>query len=73
MWPGTSHRVFAEADNRNLPVQRLLELLGFRCEARLVEADRFKGEWSTLRVYALLEREWRARRESAGGGGELRE
>jgi RimJ/RimL family protein N-acetyltransferase len=52
------HRVFAEADDRNVPVRRLLERLGFRCEARLVEADWFKGEWSTLRLYALLDREW---------------
>ena len=52
------HRVVAEADDRNVPVQRLLERLGFRCEARLVEADWFKGEWSTLRLYAMLEREW---------------
>jgi RimJ/RimL family protein N-acetyltransferase len=56
------HRVFAEADDRNVPVQRLLERLGFRCEARLVEADWFKGEWSTLRVYATLSSEWRDRR-----------
>lgn len=53
------HRVFAEADDRNVPVRRLFERLGFRCEARLVEADWFKGEWSTLRLYALLDREWR--------------
>jgi RimJ/RimL family protein N-acetyltransferase len=53
------HRVYAEADDRNLPVHRLLERLGFRCEARLVEADWFKGEWTTLRVYAVLRREWR--------------
>jgi len=53
------HRVVADADDRNVPVQRLLERLGFRCEARLVEADWFKGEWSTLRLYAVLEREWR--------------
>jgi len=53
------HRVFAEADARNVPVLRLFERLGFRCEARLVEADWFKGEWSTLRLYALLDREWR--------------
>ena len=39
-------------------VHRLLERLGFRCEARLVEAEWFKGEWSTLRVFAVLEREW---------------
>jgi RimJ/RimL family protein N-acetyltransferase len=54
------HRVFAEADDRNVPVRRLLERLGFRCEARLVEADWFKGEWSTLRVYAVLREEWAA-------------
>jgi RimJ/RimL family protein N-acetyltransferase len=40
----------------------LLERVGFRCEARLVEADWFKGGWSTLRVYGMLERDWRARR-----------
>jgi non-heme chloroperoxidase len=53
------HRVFAQADDRNFPVRRLLERLGFRCEARLVDADLFKGEWSTLRIYAMLDREWR--------------
>lgn len=53
------HRVFARADDRNTAVHRLLERLGFRREARLVEADWFKGEWTTLRVYAVLEREWR--------------
>jgi RimJ/RimL family protein N-acetyltransferase len=52
------HRIHAETDDRNVAVHRLLEGLGFRCEARLVEADWFKGEWSTLRVYAILRREW---------------
>lgn len=54
------HRVFAQTDDRNLPVHRLFERLGFRCEARLVEADWFKGEWTTLRTYACLRHEWRA-------------
>ena len=54
------HRVYAQADDRNVPVHRLLERLGFRCEARLVEADWFKGEWATLRTYAILRREWTA-------------
>jgi RimJ/RimL family protein N-acetyltransferase len=58
------HRVFAQTDDRNLPVGRLLERLGFRCEARLIEADWFKGEWSTLRLYALLSREWHGARPS---------
>jgi RimJ/RimL family protein N-acetyltransferase len=52
------HRIYAQADDRNTAVHRLLERLGFRCEARLVEADWFKEEWTTLRVYAVLEREW---------------
>lgn len=55
------HRVFAEADDRNVRVRRLLERLGFRCEARLVEADWFKGAWSTVRLYAVLTREWSGR------------
>jgi len=56
------HRVFAEVDDRNNAVQRLLGRLGFRCEARHVEADWFKDEWTTTRIYATLEREWRAAR-----------
>ena len=54
--------MFGEVDDRNTPVQNLFGRLGFRCEARLVEADWFKGEWATTRVYAMLEREWRAGR-----------
>ncbi|HET8757305.1 MAG TPA: GNAT family protein [Solirubrobacteraceae bacterium] len=52
------HRIYAEADDRNAAVHRLLERLGFRCEARLVEADWFKGEWTTVRTYAILRREF---------------
>jgi RimJ/RimL family protein N-acetyltransferase len=52
------HRVYAQTDDRNLPVHRLFDRLGFRCEARLTDADWFKGEWSTVRFYALLHHEW---------------
>ena len=52
------HRVFAQVDDRNVASRRLLERLGFRCEARLIEADWFKGSWVTLRVYAILAGEW---------------
>ena len=54
------HRVIAQADDRNAAVQRLLERLDLRLEARHVEADWFEGEWTTLRVYAVLAREWGA-------------
>lgn len=59
------HRVYAEADDRNVGVHRLLERLGFRCEARLLEADWFKGEWTSVRVYAILDREWKALERSS--------
>jgi RimJ/RimL family protein N-acetyltransferase len=45
--------VYAQADDRNFAVHRVLERLGFRCEARLIEADWLKDEWSTLRVFAV--------------------
>ena len=51
-------RIYAKADDRNVDVHRLFARLGFRCEARMVEADWFKGEWCTLRVYAILRHEW---------------
>lgn len=52
------HRVYAQADDRNDATRRLLERLGFRCEARLIEADWFRGEWTTLCVFAVLHRDW---------------
>ena len=55
------HRVHAETDDRNVAVHRLFERLGFRHEARLVEADWFKDEWTTVRVYAILRGEWATR------------
>jgi RimJ/RimL family protein N-acetyltransferase len=57
-----THRVLAQADARNAPVRRLLERLGLRQEAELVEADFWKGEWTTLCIYAVLAREWHAAR-----------
>jgi RimJ/RimL family protein N-acetyltransferase len=56
------HRVYAETDDRNPAVHRLFERLGFRCEGREIEAEWCKGEWVTLRLFATLAREWRARR-----------
>ena len=53
-----THRVFGQADERNDPVRRLLDRLGFRHEATFVDADWFKDEWTSLCVYSMLEREW---------------
>jgi len=56
------HRVVARLDERNGASARVAERLGFRREARFVEGEWFKDEWTTLLVYALLEDEWRERR-----------
>ena len=53
-----AHRVYAQCDARNTPVAALLRRLGMRHEARQVDADWFKGEWTTLDEFALLSREW---------------
>lgn len=49
-----AHRVVAFCDTRNEPVRRLLSRVGMRQESRQVDADFFKGEWTTLDGYALL-------------------
>lgn len=53
------HRIAARIDDRNAASIGVVERLGFRREARLVESEWFKGEWTTMLVYALLEDEWR--------------
>ncbi len=53
------HRVIGRAEARNVASARVLEKLGMRCEAHLVENEWVKGEWQSELVYALLDREWR--------------
>jgi RimJ/RimL family protein N-acetyltransferase len=53
------HRVVAECDVKNAASFTLLERLGFRREAHLVENIWFKGGWGSEFHYALLEREWK--------------
>ncbi len=53
-----AHRVLAHVDARNAEARRLLDRLGFRQEAELKDADWFKGEWTTLCIYAVLVDEW---------------
>jgi RimJ/RimL family protein N-acetyltransferase len=54
-----ARRVVARVDARNAPSRRLLERLGLRLEAHLVENEWFKGELSSEVDYAVLAREWR--------------
>ncbi|MEV8273774.1 GNAT family protein [Microbacterium sp. NPDC077184] len=52
-----AHRVFAVSDARNESVARLLRRSGFRHEGRNVDADWFKGEWTSLDTWAVLRRD----------------
>ena len=53
------HRVVGRLEPRNRGSARVLEKLGMRREAHLVENEWVKGEWQSEVVYALLDREWR--------------
>jgi len=58
-------RVIGRCDARNDASARLMERIGMRREAHLIENELFKDEWTDEYGYAMLEREWRARREGA--------
>lgn len=53
------HRVFARLEPRNTGSARVLQKLGMRREAHLIENEWVKGEWQSEAIYALLAREWR--------------
>ncbi|MGI8421229.1 MAG: GNAT family N-acetyltransferase [Gaiellaceae bacterium] len=54
------HRVIGRCEARNAGSARVLEKLGLRLEAHLVENEWVKGEWQSELVFALLDREWLA-------------
>jgi RimJ/RimL family protein N-acetyltransferase len=54
------HRVMARLDERNDASARVCQRLGMRQEARLVENEWLKGEWTNELDFAILDREWRA-------------
>src|SRR5690349_19569807 len=55
------HRILGRLDARNAASAKLLERLGMRREAHIVENEFVKGEWTDELVYGLLAREWAAR------------
>jgi len=52
------HRLYARLEARNIASARVLEKLGMRREATLVENEWVKGEWQSEAIYAVLAREW---------------
>jgi RimJ/RimL family protein N-acetyltransferase len=53
-------RIIARLDERNEASARLARRVGMRQEARLVENELFKGEWSNELDFAMLATEWNA-------------
>ena len=56
------HRVIAVTDALNEPAAALLERLGMRREAHFIENIFFKGAWGSEFQFAVLDREWTARK-----------
>jgi len=56
------HRVQANCDEENFHSYNLLNRLGFREEAHFKENLWFKGRWSSEYWFAVLRREWDAKR-----------
>jgi RimJ/RimL family protein N-acetyltransferase len=54
------HRIIGRLEARNVASARVLEKLGMRREALLIENEWVKGEWQSELDYAIVEREWRA-------------
>ncbi len=56
------HRVVATCDVENHASVKLLERVGMRREAQMIENIWFKGAWGSEYLYAVLEHEWRGSR-----------
>ncbi|MQA80634.1 MAG: GNAT family N-acetyltransferase [Streptosporangiales bacterium] len=53
------HRIAGRLDGRNAASARVLEKLGMRREAHLVQNEIVKGEWTDEVIYGVLADEWR--------------
>lgn len=56
------HRVVGRIEARNSASERVLQRLGMRKEAHLIQNEWVKGEWNDEIIYAITEPEWRAQR-----------
>lgn len=56
------HRIIGRTDDRNEASAKVLERLGMRREAHLIENEWVKGEWQGELDYAMLASEWAQRK-----------
>jgi len=61
------HRVVGRTEARNIGSARVLEKLGMRREAHLIENEWVKGEWQSELVYAIVASEWASQSPAAQG------
>ncbi len=59
------HRIFARLDASNAGSVGVVERVGLRREAHLIQNDRFDGQWGDEYVYAMLKAEWSERFSAA--------
>ena len=58
------HRVVEIVDAENAPCIRMLQRTGFRQEGHFNENIFFKGKWGSEYQFAMLQKEWRERKNS---------
>jgi len=58
------HRIWADCAADNTGSAHVLEKLGMRLEGRLREKDYFKGRFWDALIYAVLEEEWKAHKQT---------
>ncbi|GAA2169620.1 GNAT family N-acetyltransferase [Actinomadura napierensis] len=63
------HRIVGRLDGRNAASARVLERLGMRREAHLLQNEMVKGEWTDEVIYAMLSGEWQERGAGPGAAG----
>jgi RimJ/RimL family protein N-acetyltransferase len=61
LWGLGAYRIWAVADTRNESSWKMMERLGMRREGHMRHNCFVKGEWCDEYLYALLEKDWRAR------------
>lgn len=59
------HRIFARLDAANRGSVGVVERLGLRREAHLIQNDCFNGQWGDEYIYAMLKVEWDERASAA--------
>jgi RimJ/RimL family protein N-acetyltransferase len=62
------HRIAGSCDARNEASAGVMERVGMRREAHLVENEFVKDEWQSELIYAILEAEWRERARQSPAG-----